>query len=82
MRHGERMYKMKKSRYSTLTKLRKQNHLSMVDIANQLDISTAYYCQLETKKKRLSYEMAIRIANVFHLMPDDIFFDDEKESLK
>lgn len=76
------MYKMKKSRYSTLTKLRKQNHLSMVDIANQLDISTAYYCQLETKKKRLSYEMAIRIANVFHLTPDDIFFDDEKESLK
>lgn len=76
------MYKMKKSRYSTLTKLRKQNHLSMADIANQLDISTAYYCQLETKKKRLSYEMAIRIANVFHLTPDDIFFDDEKESLK
>lgn len=76
------MYKMKKTRYITLTKLRKQNHLSMVDIANQLDISTAYYCQLETKKTRLSYEMAIRIANVFHLMPDDIFFDDEKESLK
>ena len=73
---------MKKFRYSTLTKLRKQNHLSMADIANQLDISTAYYCQLETKKKRLSYEMAIRIANVFHLTPDDIFFDDEKESLK
>ena len=73
---------MRKSRYITLTKLRKKNHLSMAEIADQLQISTAYYCQLETKKKRLSYDMAIKIANIFHLMPDDVFFDDEKNAEK
>lgn len=73
---------MNETRYQNLTRLRRKKHLSMSYMAEKLKISTAYYCQLETKKKRLSYEMAIKIAKVLDLMPDDVFYEDEKKSLR
>lgn len=73
------MNSMKEQRYQNLTRIRKQKNLSMITIADKLNISTAYYCQLETKKKRLSYEMAVRIANILGMMPDDIFYEEENK---
>lgn len=73
--------KMKQNRYHHLTRLRKEKRISMVTMAEKLNISTAYYCQLETKKKRLSYEMAIKISQVLGLKPDEVFYNDEKEAL-
>lgn len=72
---------MKEDRYQQLTKLRKKRHIPMKEMAEKLHISTAYYCQLETKKKRLSYEMAIKISKVLGLKPDDVFYEDEKKTL-
>ncbi len=72
---------MKEKRYQHLTKLRKEKHLSMTTMAERLNISAAYYCQLETKRKRLSYDMAIQIAKVLDLKPDEVFYEDERKAL-
>lgn len=69
---------MKVHRYQQLTKLRKEKHLSMTTMAEKLNISAAYYCQLETKKKRLSYDMATKISKILGLKPDEVFYEDEK----
>jgi putative transcriptional regulator len=47
-------------------------------MANLLDISKPFYWQLENNKRNLSYRMAIKIANVFDLKPDDIFYEEYK----
>ena len=62
--------------YSTekLKALRKEKKLKISDIADMLSITPAYYCQLENKKRRLFYDMAIKISKVFDMKPDDIFY--------
>lgn len=59
-----------------LKKLRINSKLSYQDMANILNISKAYYWQLENNKRRLFYRQAIEIAKIFHLKPDDIFYHD------
>ena len=44
-------------------------------MANMIGVSTAYYWQLENKKRNLYYKTAIKIARVFNLKPDDIFYE-------
>ncbi|MDD3392276.1 MAG: helix-turn-helix transcriptional regulator [Bacilli bacterium] len=56
-----------------LKQIRKNYHLTIYDMAQKLGITPAYYSQLENKKRRLYYEMAIKIANIFKKTPDDIF---------
>lgn len=64
------MYKTEK-----LKKIRVKQGFTIYDISKLLHISPAYYSQIENKKRRLSYDMAVMIANVFNLKPDDIFYD-------
>jgi putative transcriptional regulator len=47
-------------------------------MANFLDISKAFYWQIENKKRTLSYKMAVKIASIFHKLPDEIFYDEFK----
>lgn len=47
-------------------------------MANTINVSKAYYWQIENKKRRLSYAMAVTISNVFNLKPDDVFYEDFK----
>ena len=42
-----------------------------------LGISTAYYWQIENRRRRLFYIEAIRIAHIFHLKPDDLFYKND-----
>ena len=60
--------------YSKLKKIRIKNNMTLVDVANRVGISKAFYCQIENGKRRLLYETAIKIAKVFGLKPDDIFY--------
>lgn len=62
--------------YSTekLKKLRKEKNLTVTDVARILNITPAYYSQIENKKRRLFYDMAVKISNVFDMKPDDIFY--------
>ena len=51
-------------------------------MADKLGISKAFYCQIENGVRRLSYDMAVRIAQVFNLKPDTIFLTDHIEYKK
>ena len=44
-------------------------------MALKLGICKAYYWQLEHGNRGLYYEMPLRIANIFQLKPDDLFYD-------
>ena len=62
--------------YKKLVELRKKNNLSYEDMSRKLEISKCFYWQIEHKKRRLYYEMAIKIATIFGVKPDDIFYED------
>lgn len=57
-----------------LKKLREERKLSRKEIANLLGISESYYSKIENGKKRLFYDMAIKIADIFKTKPDNIFY--------
>lgn len=61
--------------YKKLKKIREKNGLNYEDMANILGISKCFYWQIENKKRRLYYEMAKKIAGIFHLKPDDLFYE-------
>lgn len=67
--------------YNTLKQLRKKNKYTSKMMADKLEISKPFYSQLENGKRRLSYEMAIKISNVFNVKPDDIFYNDMKKNI-
>lgn len=57
-----------------LKELRKLYNLTIKQMAEMLNISTTYYWQIENGKRNLYYTTAIKIAEIFGLKPDDIFF--------
>lgn len=59
-----------------LKEVREKKNLSFQQMADALNISKTYYWQLENKQRRLSYNMAVKIADLFNLKPDDIFYND------
>ncbi len=59
-----------------LRQLRLKNKFTNQFMADILNISKPYYWQLEHDKKRLTYDMAVKIAQIFHLKPDDLFYDE------
>lgn len=65
-----------KESYQKLTNLREKYQLSYQDMADKLGISKCYYWQIEHKKRRLYYDLAKKIAEIFGLHPDEIFFDE------
>ncbi len=44
-------------------------------MAMKLGISKTFYWQLENNKRRMSYEMAFKIASIFNLKPDELFYN-------
>lgn len=66
-----------------LQKIRIKNNLSYKDVADQLSMSKEGYWMIENGKRKLNYEMAVKIASIFNLKPDDIFLQSEltKEKL-
>lgn len=67
---------MAKSSTMILKELRRKKRLSYDDMAKILGISKSYYWQIEHRNRRLYYDMAKKIADIFDLKPDDIFFKD------
>lgn len=60
----------------TLRNYRIKYNYSYQNMADMLQISKTFYWQIEHKKRRLSYDMAIKIANIFKTTPDKIFYND------
>ena len=67
---------------SKLKELRRKYNYTCDDMAKMLHISKPYYWQLENKKRRLFYDTATRIALIFDLKPDDIFYEEFKKDIK
>lgn len=63
------MYRMDK-----LRRIRRQKNMSIYEMAEYLRITPAYYSQLENKRRRLFYDLAIKISAIFCLHPDDLFY--------
>ncbi|MDD3453029.1 MAG: helix-turn-helix transcriptional regulator [Bacilli bacterium] len=57
-----------------LKAVRIMRKLTIYDMAKKLGISAPYYYQIENKQRKLSYEMAYKIAIIFNLKPDDLFY--------
>lgn len=65
-----------------LKEVRKKHKLTHQTMADTLKISKAFYWQIENNKRRLSYDMAIKIADIFKMTPDELFYNEYKESIK
>lgn len=48
-------------------------------MSNLLNISKAFYWQIENNKRKLSYQMAINIASIFEMKPDELFYEELKK---
>ena len=57
-----------------LKALRRKEKYTIYDMAAFLDISPSFYCQIENKKRRLYYDTAVKIAAIFNMTPDEIFY--------
>lgn len=60
-----------------LKKIRTNADLTYQQVADEVGISKEYYWMIENGKRRLTYELAVKIAKVFNSSPDYIFLDSE-----
>ena len=63
----------------TLKNYRIKHNLSYKKMGDLLGISKTFYWQIENNKRRLSYERAIKIARIFNVSPDEIFYEEIKK---
>lgn len=66
---GDKMYNVWE-----LKKIRKQNGFTINDMSLKLRVTPSYYWKIENKRRRLFYDMSIRIARIFDVKPDDLFY--------
>ena len=66
--------------YIKLREIRKKKKYTMDYMSQKLRISKAYYSQIETGKKKLSYPLAVAIADILKKKPNQIFYEDYKNS--
>ena len=45
-------------------------------MADMLGISKSFYSQLENRHRRLLYDKAVKMAAIFDMKPDELFYDD------
>ena len=67
--------------YKKLKETRYRNRMTSKEVSERVGISKAFYCQIENGKRRMSYELAIKIASVFKVKPDHLFYDDMVSSM-
>ena len=67
---------MNRKKLTKLINIRKENGYNMKEMANKLGICTSYYCQIELGHRHLYYDLAKKIAKIFNLKPDDLFYED------
>ena len=66
---------MNKTKLEQLIKLRREKNYTCAYMGKRLNMSTAFYCQIENGKRGLYYSMAKKIAKIFNLKPDELFYD-------
>lgn len=63
-----------------LKEIRTNRKYSYQYMAEKLNISKPFYWQIENNQRRLTYDMAVRIADIFNTTPDAIFYEDIKNN--
>jgi putative transcriptional regulator len=63
-----------------LKEIRMNAGFTYQQVADQIGISKEYYWMIENGKRRLTYELAVKIAKVFKSSPDHIFLNSELTS--
>ena len=61
-----------------LEQLRIEHGYTYQQMADMVGVCKSYYWQLEHNNRRLYYDVAKKIAAVFQLKPDDVFYTEEK----
>lgn len=62
-----------------LKRIRKSLGFSTLAMAHELNISKSMYIYIENGKRRLSYDLAIEIAEFFRMKPDELFIEDNRK---
>lgn len=65
-----------------LKELRIKKGYTAKDMAEKLNISRAFYSQIENNKRTLSYKMAVNISKILKTKPDDIFYKEYIEKIE
>lgn len=60
-----------------LKEIRISKGFTCAQMAQMLGMCTAFYWQIENNKRGLYYITAKKIAAIFELKPDDLFYDEE-----
>lgn len=66
---------------SKLKKIRENYHYTSKYMSDLLGISKPFYSQIENGRRRLSYDMAVKISKIFNMKPDELFYDDHKKTI-
>lgn len=56
--------------------LRKKHRITLADLAAKLHLSKAYLSMIENGLRALDYFLAVKIAAIFGLKPDQLFYLD------
>ncbi|QZY56676.1 helix-turn-helix transcriptional regulator [Crassaminicella profunda] len=62
-----------------LKKARKKNKLAVCKIAEMLGISKSFYYKIESGARNPSILLAKKIADIFNMKVDEIFFDENMD---
>lgn len=57
-----------------LRNVRKSFGYTIYDMAEMLNITASFYSQIENGNRRLFYDTAVAIADIFGMQPDDLFY--------
>ena len=61
--------------FTKLKEKRLQKRYTNKMMAEKLGISKTFYYQIENGSRKLTYDMAIKIADIFKVKPDTLFYD-------
>lgn len=67
---------MRKAKLAKFRELRKRKGVNLESIAQELNVSKAFVSMVETGKRSLDYQMAIKMAKIFKSTPDELFLED------
>lgn len=65
-----------------LRETRKKSGFTQQEMASKIGISESYYCQLETGKRRMSLDNALKISSILGKTPDEIFLPNNMAKCK
>lgn len=70
---------MKNPRLNKLREMRKKAGLNTTEVAEIIGISQSMYSYIEIGRERLSYDIAVKLSELFKSSPDELFYDDFKQ---